>query len=225
MSDEPFELEQIPFRSTAFADNPEPRCPCVLLLDTSGSMAGAPLDALNRGYDALVAELCQDKLAAKRVELCVVTFGPVQVRQDFANPESIYPEAFETTGDTPMGAAIKFALDELEGRKRAYREAGISYYRPWIFLITDGEPTDSWTAAASRIREGEAANAFALFAVGVKGADMETLAKISVRPPMKLEGLKFAELFRWLSNSLKAVSQSSPGERVALPAPAGWTEV
>jgi uncharacterized protein YegL len=42
---------------------------------------------------------------------------------------------------------------------------------------------------------------------------------------MKLEGLKFAELFRWLSNSLKAVSQSSPGERVALPAPTGWTEV
>ena len=42
MSDEPFELEQIPFRSTAFAENPEPRCPCVLLLDTSGSMGGAP---------------------------------------------------------------------------------------------------------------------------------------------------------------------------------------
>ena len=221
MSDEPFELEQIPFRSTAFAENPEPRCPCVLLLDTSGSMMGAPIKALNKGYDALIAELCQDKLAAKRVELCVVTFGPVEVRQDFANPEAIYPEAFETTGDTPMGAAIQFALDELE----AYREAGISYYRPWIFLITDGAPTDSWTKAAKRIREGEEANAFALFAVGVEDADMETLSKISVRPPMKLDGLKFAELFRWLSNSLKSVSRSTTTERVALPAPTGWAEV
>jgi uncharacterized protein YegL len=137
----------------------------------------------------------------------------------------LFRSAFETTGDTPMGAAIQFALDELEGRKRAYREAGISYYRPWIFLITDGAPTDSWTKAAKRIREGEDANAFALFAVGVEGADMETLSKISVRPPMKLDGLKFAELFRWLSNSLKAVSRSSPGDRVALPAPDGWAEV
>lgn len=225
MSDDSFDLEQIPFRSNTFAENPEPRCPCVLLLDTSGSMSGEPLQQLNEGYTQFIAELCQDSLAAKRVELCVVNFGPVQVHQDFATPDEIFPEPLTVTGDTPMGAAINFALNELETRKKAYQQAGVSYYRPWVFLITDGAPTDSWTHAAAQIREGEASNKFAFFAVGVKGADMAKLAQISRREPLKLRGLRFAELFRWLSNSLKAVSQSSPGDAVALPAPSGWSEV
>ena len=61
--------------------------------------------------------------------------------------------------------------------------------------------------------------------MAVDGADMETLSQIAVREPIKLKGLRFAELFRWLSNSLKSVSRSKTTERVALPAPTGWAEV
>ena len=216
---------QSPFIADVFAENPEPRCPCVLVLDTSGSMEGRPLTQLNAGYQTLLTELLEDALASKRVELAVVTFGPVKLVQDFETPDMIAASDLDVTGDTPMGEAIEFAIDLVKQRKDVYREAGIAYYRPWIFVITDGSPTDSWKAAARAVKEGEASNAFSLFTVGVEGADMETLKQIAVREPIKLKGLRFAELFRWLSNSLKSVSRSTTTERVALPAPTGWAEV
>ena len=216
---------QSPFIADVFAENPEPRCPCVLVLDTSGSMEGRPLTQLNAGYQTLLTELLEDALASKRVELAVVTFGPVKLVQDFETPDMIAASDLDVTGDTPMGEAIEFAIDLVKQRKDVYREAGIAYYRPWIFVITDGSPTDSWKAAARAVNEGEASNAFSLFAVGVEGADMETLKQIAVREPIRLKGLRFAELFRWLSNSLKSVSRSKTTERVALPAPTGWAEV
>ena len=216
---------QSPFIADVFAENPEPRCPCVLVLDTSGSMEGRPLTQLNAGYQTLLTELLEDALASKRVELAVVTFGPVKLVQDFETPDMIAASDLDVTGDTPMGEAIEFAIDLVHQRKDVYRQAGIAYYRPWIFVITDGAPTDSWKAAARAVKEGEASNAFSLFAVGVEGSDMETLKQIAVREPIRLKGLRFAELFRWLSNSLKSVSRSTTTERVALPAPTGWAEV
>ena len=57
-----------------FAENPEPRCPCLLLLDTSGSMEGAPIEALHQGLRAFKNELADDASASRRVEVAVVTF-------------------------------------------------------------------------------------------------------------------------------------------------------
>lgn len=217
--------EQIVFETNDFASNPEPRCPCVLLLDVSGSMTGRPLDELNVGLTTFRNELLADALAMKRVEVGIVTFGPAKVEALFTSASTFYPPTLQAQGDTPMGSAITQALNMVEDRKREYRSNGISYYRPWVFLITDGAPTDSWQAAAEAVREGEASKKFAFFAIGVKGANIDILRQISVREPLSLDGLKFRELFSWLSSSLRSVSRSTPGTEVTLESPKGWASV
>ncbi|MEN0111043.1 MAG: VWA domain-containing protein [Planctomycetota bacterium] len=218
------------FASVEFAENPEPRVPCVLLIDTSTSMAGPKLAELSRGLKTYRDGLLKDPLASKRVEVALVTFGGrVQRKTRFVTAPDFSPPQLDAIGGTPMGEAIVEAITMVEERKEQYRENGIAYYRPWIFLITDGEPNDHWKPVCSKVEDGEQRKAFCFFAVGVEGANMEVLTEISFRKPLWLMGLKFEELFTWLSNSQQAVSQSSPGDQVPLQdptsGPSGWAAI
>ena len=225
------DLEQVPFTATDFIDNPENRCPCVLVLDTSGSMQGRPIAELNEGLAQFKRELLTDEMATKRVEVAVVGFGPVQVLSPFATPDVFVPPTLAANGDTPMGAAIAQAVSMVEQRKQEYKQFGIAYYRPWIFLITDGAPTDAWQEAAASLQQGQREKKFQFFAVGVQGANMEILKQIAgaERTPLMLKRLQFRELFSWLSNSLGAKSRSQVGnEEVAVEnpvSPTGWATV
>jgi uncharacterized protein YegL len=207
-----------------FVKNPQPRCAVVLLLDNSGSMAGEPIKQLNEGIAEFKRQLDQDSLATQRVEVAIVSFGPVTTVQDFVTVDQFVPPRLEAAELTPMGEAINVALDMVADRKQTYKDSDIQYYRPWVFLITDGAPTDSWQSAAQRVQQEEDNKKILFFAVGVKDADMNILKQItpSIRPPLLLNGLDFAGLFKWLSNSLGSVSHSSPGDQGIQLAPPTW---
>jgi uncharacterized protein YegL len=210
-----------------FVENPENRCPVVLLLDTSASMAGQPITELSQGVAILKEYVQSDTKASLSVEVAIVTFGnSVQLIQDFVTIDQFSPPALVADGLTCMGEGIECALSLLDDRKAVYKSSGIQYYRPWIFLITDGAPTDEWQHPAQRVREGEASQKFCFFAVGVQGSDFQTLKQIAPpeRPPILLNGLDFRSLFVWLSTSMKRVSSGKVGEVLALP-PVGWGQI
>jgi uncharacterized protein YegL len=223
-------VEQIPFGTNEFAENPEPRVPCVLILDISGSMDGDPIRELNEGLKVYKESLITDPLARKRVEVAIVTFGgEAKLECDFCTADQFTPPMLEADGMTPMGQAVAMAMEMVETRKHQYKANGIAYYRPWLFLITDGGPNDEgWEDVAAKAVANEKAKRFALFGVGVQNAEFATLQQFCVREPLKLKGLEFKKLFQWLSSSQQSVSRSSPGEAVALTNPAspqGWAAV
>ena len=239
-------MAQTELEQAEFADNPEPRCAVVLLLDTSGSMHGQPITELNSGLQDFDAALKSDTLASLRVEVSIVAFGgkvraldvagaiagsgapeiPFNADQAFVTADRFHPPTLSAGGETPMGEAVRQAITLLHDRKEIYKRNGVDYFRPWVFLITDGNPTDKdWEQAAELAREEEGRKGLLFYAVGVENADMKTLTRFSdQRQPLKLKGLAFRELFRWLSKSLTAVAQSRPGEQAPLP-PVGWAAV
>jgi len=213
-------------KSIEFAVNPEPRCACVVLVDCSGSMQGAPIQAVNEGLKRFADESKGNPLAAKRVEVAVVSFNStVKVLQSFVTVDQFQAPIVEATGQTNMGSGIEKALDMLAIRKSEYDAGNVLRYRPWIIMITDGSPTDVIDRAIQRVHEAENNKGVAFFAVGVEGADMACLERIAhpERRPMKLQGLKFVELFVWLSKSLGKVGTSSLGQIVTLDPPTGFT--
>jgi uncharacterized protein YegL len=201
-----------------------------------------PIEELNDGFELFCQELSKDDIARKRVEVEVITFGDVaQVAMDFQEARDLAPRRFQAVGGTPMGAALNLAADELDRQKAAYKSSDLNYFCPWLFVLTDGQPTDGdvFTSAAKRVADLEAENHLNVFPIGIGDrADMQSLALISRRrSPVKLRGLSFKEFFIWLSNSLGTASRSKEpdrgedgepvrsGEQVALPPPADWMQV
>ncbi|MGV0764799.1 vWA domain-containing protein [Mycolicibacterium sp. XJ647] len=221
-------------------ENPDPRVSCVVLADVSGSMQGAPIAALEGGYASFTHYLNNDVLASKRVEVAVVTFGTVAtVLVPMQEARGLQPTRFTASGRTNMAAGIHLALDIIEDRKAAYKTAGLQYYRPWILLLTDGQANqEGFDEAVARLNAVEAARGVTIFAVGAGPyVDWQQLSRLSIqRGPAPLDGLKYEELFEWLSASLSNVSNSTEfartdealagmGQQITLPSVSGWASV
>lgn len=221
------ELRQETFQGAAIGSSATPAAPgephlaCVLLLDTSGSMSGSPIESLNNAINAFKADACADELTQKRVDVAIVEFNDVaRVVQPFVPIGKMEPIRLQATGCTAMGSGIDLAIDLVKERNRLYAQMGTPCYAPWIVMITDGAPTDDVTMAAQRIKAEEAKGTHGklkFWMVGVPGYSLETLAKLSSkRRIIELATANFKGFFNWLTDSMTIISVSQVGDKVKL---------
>ena len=200
-----------------FADNPEPRSPCCVIVDKSSSMIGGPIKAVNDALAQFKAEVSADTVASLRVEVSLVSFNHTVDYVDFRSVQDFQPPELSASGGTKIAPAINTALDLLDRRKREYRANGVSYYRPIALLLTDGQAEHDAPEDLAMVREKlvleEEGRHIAFFAFGIEGADLEALSRITPpnRPPRHIgDAESILGLFRSLCGPC------TPGDRLRL---------
>ncbi len=208
--------------SSEAAENFEQKCLCVLVLDVSGSMRGKPIDELNKGLRDFYDEISADPTTCQRLEVAIITFNHIVKKiQDPALVENFSMPELSASGSTAMVTAVNNAIDLVADRKQWYKETGQPYYRPWIVLMTDGEPDDDQDVdtLSTRIKKDTVEKHYAFMPIGVEGANMQILDKIKGNiPAMKLQGTKFSSFFKWLSASIGSVVTTEEGQTIDISA-------
>ncbi len=189
---------------------------CVLLLDTSSSMEeGNAIGLLNSAVGIFQNQCKEDDALRRGLDISVVTFdSQVKVVQDFVPISHMEVPQLRTNGSTSMGAGLTKAMELIEARKAQYKELGVPYHRPWIFMITDGEPNDDYVRAFDHIQQMQEMRKVEIWAVGVPGYDKKILTSLTERVIELTDTLNFAGLFEWLSNSLSVKASSQPTDSV-----------
>jgi uncharacterized protein YegL len=200
----------------------EPHMACVLLLDISSSMEGAPIQSLNEAIAKFKQQVCQDPLARKRVEVAIVTFEThVEIVSDFMPIDQMPTINLQAGGQTHMAEAIQVAIDLVKKRTREYQGVGVPCFKPWIFMITDGvsmSSAEAMEAAAARIHEEENKGTngrLKFWALGVDDYDKDELFRLTNRV-IELQQHEFTGIFDWLVDSMSAISKSQVGEKIQL---------
>jgi uncharacterized protein YegL len=227
------------------------RFPVILVLDSSGSMAGSRINEINSGLSylrlalqgysngqTLVNEVVEtSNLPLSKLDLAVIQFDSnVNIIQPFSKIENFHPPTLVAQGTTSMGKAIMKAIELTKTQKQLYQSLDIDWYRPWIFLVTDGEPTDMqqgdglWNQVTNSIQNGEDNRDFMFFSVGVGQTNFQFLKSISPqnRPPLKMKEGSMDHMFKWLGQSFQQVTSTPPNTKVNLEDPTGpngWASI
>lgn len=206
------------------ARNKDQKCPVVLVLDTSGSMSGNPIDELNKALVKLKEDILSDPILTQRLEVGIVCFDDdarVERPIDLITVDTNMP-SLDVGGVTNVVSGINKAIEIVEERKQFYKTNGEQYYRPFIVLFTDGAPTntaDEIEMLDQQIQQMADNKKFVFMPFGVEGADFQLLAKLAVQSTderlknqakaWKLKDVsKFAEVFAFVSSSISgAINQ------------------
>lgn len=209
--------------------NYEQKCCCTLVLDVSGSMGGQPINELNKGLKDFYNDIQNDSTTANRLEVAIVEFSDtVTTLIDPSLVSNFTLPVLTTKGTTKLVDGVREGMNIIRSRKAWYKQSGQPYYRPWVILITDGEPDSGQDVMglSQEIRDAVSKKELFFYAIGVEGANMSMLQQISDTgmPPAKLNGLKFSDFFKWLSASMSTVTNSKDGDKVNLANPSSWMD-
>lgn len=201
------------------------RLPVYLLLDTSGSMNGEPIESVKSGISAMLAALRQDPQALESMYLAIISFDrevktllPLSPLEGLVMPKIVCPES----GPTHLGAALETLLTQVSSEVQRTEGERKGDWRPLLFLMTDGVPSDIqlYKEMVPKIRQLGFASIIAC-AAGPK-ARKEDLAPLADHVVVldTMDGNGFANFFRWVSASVAAGSANSgPSGGLHLPPP------
>jgi uncharacterized protein YegL len=213
--------------------DPTPRLPVSLCLDVSSSMRGVPIKAMNAGLKALYAALAGDPRTKAAAQIGLTAFarearpvGDFETLGAAPSPPDLKvllggPDAGGLAPGTNLGLGVKVAVDRLVSRVKCNRDQGLSAYRPFLVIISDGMPTvGRIEEVAKEVRGLEQRRRLAVMPLGAgPNADLDALSQFAAaRHAVCLEGYRFDLFFHFLYESIVAVSTSRPGDRVRLDA-------
>ena len=194
--------------------------PVYIVVDVSESMAGDTLTTLEQGMRAITSDLMTDPNALETVWISVIAFAgrtrtlcPMTELADFAPPH------LPVGGGTALADALTHLMDAIDRDVRRSTASAKGDWRPLVFLLTDGVPTDNPEQAIRRW-ERDYANRVSLVAVSIGGmADARLLRRIAedvITLDDTVEG-SFRRFIAWITNSVKASSQSvTAGKGISL---------
>lgn len=139
---------------------PRKMCPVIFLLDTSGSMTGAPIGAVNSAIENVLPELMSMNESNPdneiRVAIMTFNFGADWIvgGNELLAPEDVQNSwnDLDANGLTAMGAAFN-ALNEKLSISHGFMKHASGSVAPVLFLLSDGEPTDDYQEGLQKLKQ------------------------------------------------------------------------
>ena len=183
------------------------KLPVYLLLDTSGSMMGEPIEAVKNGVDILVSTLRQNPYALETAYLSVITFDShVKQAAPLSELSAFQPVPLSANGMTSLGGALSKVAECIKREVSQTTAEKKGDWKPLVFIMTDGEATDDLDNGIADFRQVKCGMVIAC-AAGAN-ANTDELKKITetVVSLSSTDSQAFAAFFKWVSASVTASS-------------------